>query len=147
MDSCIRLFGKLFCAGSFFSPESMCSDCFGAARSSTRTVGHFHTTLAVDMAGFVRDMLRASHGWGNSVARPGSPGPDCSREYSRGRHSWNSKGRDSPAAGRPRDRKQLSYGETSHDDHRWKRCVFHYLAAERALLDSRRTFWLFAFHD
>ncbi len=35
--------------------------------------GHFHTTLTVDMAGFVRDMLWASHVWGNSVARPGRP--------------------------------------------------------------------------
>jgi hypothetical protein len=28
------------------------------------------------MAGFVRNMLWASHVWGNSVARPGSPGSD-----------------------------------------------------------------------
>src|ERR1700733_6836053 len=104
--------------------------------------GHFHTTLAVDMAGFIRDKLWASHGRQNNVERP----DNVSGEYSRRRHSWNGKSRPSAPAGRSRDRKQQPYGETSHHNHRRKRCVFDCPPWHWALLNSSRAFWLYAFH-
>ncbi len=94
------------------------------------------------MAGFIRDELWASHGRRNHVERP----DNFSREHSHRRHSWNRKSWHLAPAGRPRDRKQRSYGETSHHDHRRKRCLFYCPPRDWTLPDSSRTFWLYAVH-